>query len=191
MHRVGACVTVEIVWAAWAFTVSHSAMEEWLVPHQLTTHKVILFAIFLKSRSQEFRFLGGSNYPGVVTDLIREVRDAGRIRDESLMNRVKALVDEKSWNLNESNMRVLRDLEEVKVRFKFELLADFDFHCLNLGPSSQFQAWPSIYQRQTFETRGWSSVDKTFAWRQQQLIPAILEPKSWYERSSQTKQYEH
>lgn len=59
--------------------------------------------------------LGGSNYPGVVTDLIREVRDAGRIRDESLMNRVKALIDEKSWTLNESNMRVLRELEEVKV----------------------------------------------------------------------------
>lgn len=62
--------------------------------------------------------VGGSNYPGVVTDLIREVRDAGRVRDESLMNRVKALIDEKSWTMNESNMRVLRDLEEVKVSDK-------------------------------------------------------------------------
>lgn len=52
----------------------------------------------------------------MVTDLIREVRDAGRVRDESLMNRVKALIDEKSWTANESNMRVLRELEEVKVR---------------------------------------------------------------------------
>lgn len=60
--------------------------------------------------------LGGSNYPGVVTDLIREVRDAGRVRDESLMNRVKALIDEKSWTSNEVNMRILRELEEVKVR---------------------------------------------------------------------------
>lgn len=31
------------------------------------------------------------------------------------MNRVKALIDEKSWTVNESNMRVLRELEEVKV----------------------------------------------------------------------------
>lgn len=59
---------------------------------------------------------GLSNYPGVVTDLIREVRDAGRIRDESLMNRVKALIEEKSWTANETNMRVLRELEEIKVR---------------------------------------------------------------------------
>jgi hypothetical protein len=51
----------------------------------------------------------------VVTDLIREVRDAGRVRDESLMNRVKALIDEKSWTSNEVNMRILRELEEVKV----------------------------------------------------------------------------
>lgn len=66
-------------------------------------------------------FSGGSNYPGVVTDLIREVRDAGRIRDESLMNRVKALIDEKSWTVNEANMRVLRELEEIKVRiFRFK-----------------------------------------------------------------------
>jgi hypothetical protein len=60
---------------------------------------------------------GGSQYtPGIVTDLIREVRDAGRVRDESLMNRVKALIEEKSWSHNETNMRVLRELEEVKVR---------------------------------------------------------------------------
>lgn len=58
---------------------------------------------------------GGSYTPGIVTDLIREVRDAGRVRDESLMNRVKALIEEKSWSHNETNMRVLRELEEVKV----------------------------------------------------------------------------
>ena len=61
-------------------------------------------------------FLGGNYTPGIVTDLIREVRDAGRVRDESLMNRVKALIEEKSWSHNETNMRVLRELEEVKVR---------------------------------------------------------------------------
>lgn len=57
----------------------------------------------------------GNYTPGVVTDLIREVRDASRVRDESLLNRVKALIDEKSWSLNEANLRVLRELEEIKV----------------------------------------------------------------------------
>lgn len=53
-----------------------------------------------------------------MTDLIREVRDAGRVRDESLMNRVKNLIDEKSWSVNESNMRVSRELEETKVSLR-------------------------------------------------------------------------
>ncbi|CRK91250.1 CLUMA_CG004930, isoform A [Clunio marinus] len=61
---------------------------------------------------------GGSNYPGVVTDLIREVRDAGRIRDDSLMNRVRAMVDEKSWSLNEVNMRLMREMEEIKIHLQ-------------------------------------------------------------------------
>lgn len=102
-------------------------MGEWLVQHRLITRKVnfiycqlfnaIKFRILLEFNllTKCFCFVGGSNYPGVVTDLIREVRDAGRIRDESLMNRVKALIDEKSWTANESNMRVLRELEEIKV----------------------------------------------------------------------------
>ncbi|XP_070495625.1 GATA zinc finger domain-containing protein 14 isoform X2 [Chironomus tepperi] len=72
-----------------------------------------------ETNSKLFRSLhetkGGNYTPGIVTDLIREVRDAGRVRDESLMNRVKALIEEKSWSHNETNMRVLRELEEVKV----------------------------------------------------------------------------
>lgn len=68
----------------------------------------------------EFLFTGGSSYPGVVTDLIREVRDAGRVRDESLMNRVKDLVDEKSWSLGEANMRFSRELEETNVSGYFQ-----------------------------------------------------------------------
>ena len=50
-----------------------------------------------------------------MTDLIREVRDASRVRDESLLNKVRSLIDEKSWSLNESNLRVLREMEEIKV----------------------------------------------------------------------------
>lgn len=55
--------------------------------------------------------------------VIREVRDAGRVRDESLMNRVKALIEEKSWTHNETNMRVLRELEEIKVSVRITLLS--------------------------------------------------------------------
>ncbi|CAO1416495.1 unnamed protein product [Diamesa hyperborea] len=79
----------------------------------------------LSVHSQPYGFGGNSpaptyhsqgNYtPGVVTDLIREVRDASRVRDESLLNRVKVLIDEKSWSLNEANLRVLRELEEIKI----------------------------------------------------------------------------
>lgn len=64
----------------------------------------------------KFKLIILGNYtPGVVTDLIREVRDASRVRDESLFNKVRALIDEKSWTLNETNLRVLREMEEIKV----------------------------------------------------------------------------
>ncbi len=82
----------------------------------------------LSSLSHKISFIissfltGGSYTPGVVTDLIREVRDAGRVRDESLMNRVKALIEEKSWSHNETNMRVLREMEEVKVSNENDLM---------------------------------------------------------------------
>lgn len=70
---------------------------------------------------------GLSNYPGVVTDLIREVRDAGRVRDESLMNRVRSLIEEKSWTANETNMRVLREIEEIKVSITCKSLILFPY----------------------------------------------------------------
>lgn len=69
---------------------------------------------------RKFLFSGGSSYPGVVTDLIREVRDAGRVREESLLHRVKDLIAEKSWSLNELNMRLSRELEETKVSRYFQ-----------------------------------------------------------------------
>ncbi|KAL7030837.1 hypothetical protein ACKWTF_006805 [Chironomus riparius] len=73
------------------------------------------YAAGIASPAPTYHSQGGNYTPGIVTDLIREVRDAGRVRDESLMNRVKALIEEKSWSHNETNMRVLRELEEVKV----------------------------------------------------------------------------
>lgn len=53
--------------------------------------------------------------PGMLTDVVREVREAARIREEAVLNRVKSLVDERSWSLNEKNFRLMRDIEELKV----------------------------------------------------------------------------
>lgn len=61
--------------------------------------------------------------------MIREVRDAGRVRDESLMNRVKALIEEKSWTHNETNMRTLRELEEVKVSVRIYVISSRHKFC--------------------------------------------------------------
>lgn len=54
--------------------------------------------------------------PGMLTDVVREVREAARIREEALLNRVKALVDERSWSLNETNIRFMREIEELKLQ---------------------------------------------------------------------------
>lgn len=55
--------------------------------------------------------------PGMMTDVVREVKEAARIREEALLSRVRALVEERSWSMSESNLKMLRDLEEMKVSF--------------------------------------------------------------------------
>lgn len=50
----------------------------------------------------------------MLTDVVREVREAARVREEALLNRVKALVDERSWSLNESNFRFIREIDDLK-----------------------------------------------------------------------------
>lgn len=56
--------------------------------------------------------------PGMMTDVVREVKEAARIREEALLSRVRALVEERSWSMSESNLKMMRDLEEMKVSFR-------------------------------------------------------------------------
>lgn len=57
----------------------------------------------------------GAYTPGIMTDVVREVKDAARVREDALLNRVKALVEERQWSMNESSLRMMRDIEELKV----------------------------------------------------------------------------
>lgn len=53
--------------------------------------------------------------PGMMTDIIREVKEAARIREEALLSRVKSMVEERSWTINDTNLKMVRDIEEMKV----------------------------------------------------------------------------
>lgn len=53
--------------------------------------------------------------PGMLTDVVREVKEAARVREEALISRVKALVEERSWTINDTNLKLIRDMEEMKV----------------------------------------------------------------------------
>lgn len=64
----------------------------------------------------------GTYTPGMMTDVVREVKDAARVREDALLNRVKAMVEERQWSMNESNLRMMRDIEELKVILDFFLL---------------------------------------------------------------------
>lgn len=68
-----------------------------------------------------FCLLTGNYQPGVVTDVIREVREGTRVREEALLNRVKNMIEERQWSINETNLRVVRELEELKVSFSLSL----------------------------------------------------------------------
>lgn len=58
----------------------------------------------------------GAYNPGMMTDVVREVKEAARVREDAMLNRVKSLVEERQWSLNEYHLRIMRDLEDIKVR---------------------------------------------------------------------------
>lgn len=60
----------------------------------------------------------GMYTPGMMSDVVREVKEAARVREEALLNRVKAMVEERSWSIGEGNLRLMRDLEEVKAQIQ-------------------------------------------------------------------------
>lgn len=67
------------------------------------------------SPAPSYHSVSSSHYPGVVTDMIREIRESMKMREDSMMNRVKTMIDEKSWASNDLNMRLLREFEDIKV----------------------------------------------------------------------------
>lgn len=56
----------------------------------------------------------GNYTPGIVSDVIREIREVSRVREEALMDRMKTMVEERSWALNETNFRLMKESEEIK-----------------------------------------------------------------------------
>lgn len=67
------------------------------------------------SPAPSFHSMASSHYPGVVTDMIREIRESMKNREDSMMSRVKTIVDEKTWTSSDMNMRLLREFEDIKV----------------------------------------------------------------------------
>ncbi|XP_016950659.1 uncharacterized protein LOC108024945 isoform X2 [Drosophila biarmipes] len=59
-------------------------------------------------------FHSGAYTPGIMTDVVREVKEAARVREDALLSRVKSMVEERQWSLNEGNARVLRDIDDLK-----------------------------------------------------------------------------
>ncbi|XP_062537587.1 dual specificity protein kinase splB isoform X3 [Armigeres subalbatus] len=56
----------------------------------------------------------GSYSPGLVADVIREIREVSRVREEAMMDRMKTMIEERSWALNETNFRLLKETEDAK-----------------------------------------------------------------------------
>ncbi|KAH8311588.1 hypothetical protein KR044_007094 [Drosophila immigrans] len=59
-------------------------------------------------------FHSGAYTPGMMTDVVREVKEAARVREDAMLNRVKSMVEERQWSVNEGNVRTLRDIDELK-----------------------------------------------------------------------------
>ncbi|XP_037922985.1 bromodomain and WD repeat-containing DDB_G0285837 isoform X2 [Hermetia illucens] len=60
----------------------------------------------------------GMYTPGAMTDVVREVKEAARVREEALLSRVKAMVEERSWVAAEGSIRMMRDIEELKAQIQ-------------------------------------------------------------------------
>lgn len=77
----------------------------------------------------------------MMTDVVREVKEAARVREEALLSRVRALVEERTWTMNESNLKLMRDFEEMKVNpiFVFTIIIFTGFNFYNFHFSKQIQ----------------------------------------------------
>lgn len=75
--------------------------------------------------------LTGVYTPGMMTDVVREVKEAARIREEALLSRVRALVEERSWSMSESNLKMMRDLDEMKVSVRKPIPHPYFYNSVN------------------------------------------------------------
>ncbi|XP_043656176.1 uncharacterized protein LOC122622074 isoform X2 [Drosophila teissieri] len=66
------------------------------------------------TRSPALTVHSGAYTPGVMTDVVREVREAARVREDALLSRVKLMVEERQCSLNEGNIRIMRDIDNLR-----------------------------------------------------------------------------
>ncbi|XP_058064266.1 uncharacterized protein LOC131213993 isoform X2 [Anopheles bellator] len=56
--------------------------------------------------------------PGVVSDMVREIRENSRVREEALMTQMRTMMDEHSLTQNKTLKRLARDVEDLKRSFQ-------------------------------------------------------------------------
>ncbi|XP_049542940.1 uncharacterized protein LOC125955792 isoform X1 [Anopheles darlingi] len=56
--------------------------------------------------------------PGVISDMVREIRENSRIREEALMANMRSIMEDRSWMQNETLTRLTRDVEDLKRNFQ-------------------------------------------------------------------------
>ncbi|XP_050082083.1 uncharacterized protein LOC126569182 isoform X2 [Anopheles aquasalis] len=66
---------------------------------------------------------GGSAFhqsysPGVISDMVREIRENSRVREEAFMANVRSIMEDRSWMQNETLTRLTRDVEDLKRGFQ-------------------------------------------------------------------------
>ncbi|GAB0092351.1 hypothetical protein DMENIID0001_073410 [Sergentomyia squamirostris] len=79
-----------------------------------STHSQPLGYVF-GTHSPAPTYHSGMYTPGMVTDVIREVRDGARIREEAMIHKVKSMLEENSWAITDLKMKMMREMEELKM----------------------------------------------------------------------------
>lgn len=110
----------------------------------------------------------GNYTPGIVTDVIREIREVSRVREEALMDRMKTMVEERSWALNEANFRLLKETEEMKksihsVRSEMNQVVDRMLKLENEVINLKAQMTRQQQQQQNFTLRERDSYGQSLA----------------------------
>uniref|UniRef100_A0A7G3A837 Putative alpha-protein kinase 1 n=1 Tax=Lutzomyia longipalpis TaxID=7200 RepID=A0A7G3A837_LUTLO len=78
-----------------------------------STHSQPLGYVF-GTHSPAPTYHSGMYTPGMVTDVIREVRDGARIREEAMIHKVKSMLEENSWAMSEMKIKMMMEMEELK-----------------------------------------------------------------------------